>query len=223
MMLLFIREPISLPILAVITLLLSKWRMFAVKPRFWPANIRSNMIDIIVGLSVIVFLSGTDNLITQFIWVGFYIIWLLVLKPRSNPGSVAIQAIIGQTLGLVALQGSYSESSLLILVTLTWVISYSAARHFFSAFDEDHTNLYAHVWGLFSAELAWVLAHWQLSYSFMPQIALVLTLVGYSIAFCYYLHATRGLKAGVRNQFIIITVLSLALIALFSEWQYKGI
>src|ERR1700729_3396252 len=42
---------------AYVVILLSKWRMFAVRPRFWASNIRANSIDIIVGLSVVLFMA----------------------------------------------------------------------------------------------------------------------------------------------------------------------
>lgn len=223
LILLFIREPISLPVLSITLLLLSKWRIFAVKPRFWPANVRANLIDITVGLSVIIFMSGTNELITQFVWLCLYIFWLLILKPKSSSISVSTQAIIGQTLGLLALYGSYSDSSIVSLVLFTWIICYGAARHFFSAFDEKDSKLYSHIWGLFGAQMAWILSHWQLTYTFMPQVALIITIIGYSIAYCFYLHETRGLRASIRNQFIIFTAVILIFIALFSEWQYQGI
>ncbi len=35
---------------AVLLVILSKWRMFAVKLRHWPANFRTNAVDIFVGI-----------------------------------------------------------------------------------------------------------------------------------------------------------------------------
>lgn len=43
--------------LAIGLLVLSKWRVFAVKPRFWWANIQSNAVDFIVGLGFIIHLA----------------------------------------------------------------------------------------------------------------------------------------------------------------------
>ena len=36
--------------LAASLIILSKWRMFAVRPRYWPANLRANGVDLTVGL-----------------------------------------------------------------------------------------------------------------------------------------------------------------------------
>jgi hypothetical protein len=42
---------------ALALVVLSKWRMFAVRPRFWAANIRANGVDLMVGLSIVVFMA----------------------------------------------------------------------------------------------------------------------------------------------------------------------
>lgn len=221
--LVLIIEPIALPGLAAALLLLSKWRMFAVKPRHWLANIRANLVDLGVGISIIVFMAGTANLMTQLVWAAVYAFWLVVIKPRSSTGAVMVQAMSAQGLSLIALYGAYSQGPMLTLVVATWLICYAAARHFFSSFEEIDGRLMAHIWGLFGAQLAWVLSHWMLTYGFMPQIALLITVVGYAFAVSYYLHATRGLKSSVRNQFVIVTVMIVIVVALFSQWQYNGI
>ena len=69
--------------LAFSLVLLSKWRMVAVRPRFWPANIRANSVDIIVGLSIVIFMVHASSIGYQLIWVVLYGLWLLVIKPAS--------------------------------------------------------------------------------------------------------------------------------------------
>ena len=46
---------------AFLLILLSKWRILAVRPRFWFKNIQSNLVDIIVGLSVVVLLQAASG------------------------------------------------------------------------------------------------------------------------------------------------------------------
>src|SRR3984957_302108 len=58
--------------LAVAVIILSKWRMFAVRPRYWPANIRANAVDIIVGVSAVIFMSQTSSSLWQLLWAVFY-------------------------------------------------------------------------------------------------------------------------------------------------------
>lgn len=216
-------EPISLPAASVTILLLSKWRMLAVKPRHWLANVRSNIVDISVGLAAITFMAGTDSLIIQLVWVAFYSSWLIILKPRSDTISVALQSMVAQTLALIAFYSIYSNSSIITVVLVTWLICYGSARHFFSGFEEDNARVISHAWGLFAAQLAWVLSHWTLVYGFIPQITLLLTVIGYSLAACYYLHSVSRLKVTVRNQFLFVTILVIVVVALFSEWQYSGL
>src|SRR5665213_3005631 len=62
--------------LALSVVVLSKWRMFAVKPRFWAANVRANAVDMMVGLSLVVFMSHA-GLLWQFVWAIAYGAWLL--------------------------------------------------------------------------------------------------------------------------------------------------
>jgi len=40
---------IASPYAAFALVLLSKWRVFAVRPRYWFANLQANMVDVIVG------------------------------------------------------------------------------------------------------------------------------------------------------------------------------
>ena len=42
-------------------ILLSKWRMFAVRPRFWAAIVRANSIDLMVGVSTVIFLQHSSS------------------------------------------------------------------------------------------------------------------------------------------------------------------
>src|ERR1017187_6909274 len=54
--------------LALSLILLSKWRMFAVRPRFWPAIIRANAVDIMVGLSAVLFMANSTSGYLQLLW-----------------------------------------------------------------------------------------------------------------------------------------------------------
>src|SRR5579864_9817282 len=67
--------------LALAIILLSKWRMFAVRPRYWLANIRANAVDIIVGVSFLVLMVHSGTQLWQLILALLYAVWLLVIKP----------------------------------------------------------------------------------------------------------------------------------------------
>jgi len=99
--------------------LLSKWRVFAVRSRYWLANIRANLIDAIVGVSLVVFLyAATGSLATQIILTLLYVVWLLFIKPRSSQRYITLQAAIGLTMGLAAIsQVSFGwPSSVVVLM-----------------------------------------------------------------------------------------------------------
>ncbi|HCR55978.1 TPA: hypothetical protein DIV49_03320 [Candidatus Saccharibacteria bacterium] len=145
--------------------LLSKWRVFAVRSRYWLANIRANLIDAIVGASLVVFLyAATGSLATQIILTILYIVWLLFIKPRSSQRYITLQAAIGLTMGLAAIsQVSFGWPSS-VVVLMAWVVGYSATRHFLSTEHETHINFLSLAWGFVVAELSWLMYHWSIGY-----------------------------------------------------------
>ncbi len=209
--------------LAAAFVLLAKWRMVAVRPRYWLPNIRGNLVDIFVGLSAVAFMAGTTNLATQVFWTVAYVVWLVWLKPKSNPVAVMSQALIAQAIALVAFYRAFPDSTLLAGILVTWLVCYAAARHFFGAFDESMTRAMTHIWAWFGVTMAWILGHWVIQYLFLPQIALILTVVGYGLATLYYLDQNDRLKANIRRQLIGVVSLILLIIIVFSDWQDKTV
>ena len=200
-------------------ILLGKWRMFAVKVRHWPANIRSNAVDILVGLSTVVFVSLSHANWLQILWVFLYALWLLFIKPRSTELWVGTQALIAQTMSLVAIFLVWNEASETGLTFAVWTVTYLCARHFLGAFDEAMSRGSAYVWAFFAAALTWLSSHWLLYYKAISQPALILTVIGYSMAAMYYLQHTDRLKKGVRRQFVLLMVAIVLFILVFSDWS----
>ncbi len=221
LMFVFIR--IDFPQIALGLVLLSKWRMLAVRPRHWWPNIRANAADIIVGLAFLTFMANTYTASWQLFWAVAYGGWLLVLKPRSDILGISLQAVVGQLCGLVALFLGWREAPLIGLVLGAGLIAYVAARHFFTSFDEPYTSLYAHTWGYFAAALTWVLGHWLLFYSVIAQPTLLLTVIGYGLAAIYYLEQHERLTVLLRRQFVFIMVAVVVAILAFSSWGDKTI
>jgi len=206
---------------ALVLILLSKWRMFAVRPRFWPAIIRANAIDITIGLSAVLFMASSTSGYLQLLWMLLYAAWLLLLKPATSTFMVAAQAIIGQFCGLTALYLAWSDGPLGGLVLATGIICYLSARHFFDSFDEPYTRLLSYLWGYFGAALSWVLGHWLLFYSVIAQPTLMLSVVGYGLAVLYYFDHKDRLSVGLRRQFLFIIIAAIVVILTFSEWGDK--
>jgi hypothetical protein len=189
--------------LALALILLSKWRMFAVRARFWPANIRANAVDIIVGLSLLLFMVEADTQWMQLLWAAVYVFWLLVIKPASSTVLVTAQALIGLLFGLTALFVGLGDGTLYWLVLLSALICYWSARHFFDSFDEPYAKLLSYLWAYFGAGLVWVLSHWLLYYGFMAQPTLLLVALGYALAALYYLDHYDRLTKLVRVEILV--------------------
>jgi hypothetical protein len=156
---------IESPLAAFGLVLLSKWRILAVRPRYWFANIQANMVDIIVSLSMVVLLYAANGAVAaQFVLTGLYIGWLLFIKPRSKRSFVAIQAGIATFLGVTALMSVSYDWIASVVVLAMWLIGYSSARHILGSYDEAHISFYSLLWGLVLAELGWLAYHWTFAY-----------------------------------------------------------
>lgn len=205
--------------LAILLVILSKWRIFAVRPRYWTANIVSNGVDIIVGVAFVLFMANTASEWWQLFWMALYALWLTALKPRSDVLSVSAQAMIGMILGLGVFYLKFGDLPLLSLVAGTWAISYLSARHYLTSFEEPHSALLAHIWAYFSAGLAFILGHWLLFYGSIAQIIIFLATIGYSIAAIYYLDATEKLTALMKRQLMVIMLAIVTIVLLLSDWS----
>lgn len=217
-----VRLPGEFVQLALSLVLLSKWRMFAVRPRFWPAMVRANAVDIMVGISVVLFMAHTTNYWWQLAWAVLYAFWLVAIKPASGLTMVSLQAMLGQLAGLMALFLTWSDAPAYGLVAVTGVICYFSARHFFDSFDEPYAKLLAYLWGYFGAALMWVLAHWLVFYyGVLPQPVVILSTLGYGLAALYYFDHSGKLSPLMQRQFIFIMVAILLVILTFSDWGDK--
>jgi hypothetical protein len=204
--------------IAILLVLLAKWRIFAVRPRYWLVNVVSNGQDILVGISFVLLMSSTSVEWWQLFWTALYMGWLVWLKPKSDVLSVSAQAMLGQLLGLTVLYLKFGDAGLVLLVAGTWVITYLAARHFLTSFEESRASLLAHVWAYFSAGLAFILGHWLLFYGSVPQILILLTTIGYGSAALYYLDASERLTPRFRRQLLAIMCAILLIVIVLSDW-----
>lgn len=207
--------------LALAIILLSKWRMFAVRPRFWLVNFRANAVDIIVSISFLIFMVNSDSQLMQLVWTVAYVGWLVILKPASDSLLISMQALIGLACGLMALFIGWDAGPLYGLVFLTGLICYLSAHHFFDSFDEPYAKLLSYAWGYFGASLVWVLGHWLLYYGIVAQPVLLLVAIGFGLATLYYLDHHERLSRAVRRQFIFIMLAIILIVLIFSDWGDK--
>lgn len=191
---LVIRYTESIP-LALGLVLISKWRVLAVRARYWFVNIRSNLVDIIVSVSVVLHLYTINTsdltdfrkLILLGIATVLYIGWLLIIKPRSKRSYVAAQAGIAVLLGTAALFTISFNWPASIVVIGMWLIGYSAANHVLNSYDDEtHVLFLSLAWSTIFAEIGWVAYHWTIAYSLpvatsllIPQVSIIATLIGF--------------------------------------------
>lgn len=154
------------PFFAFAVVLLGKWRILAVRPRYWFANTQANLVDIIVSISVVILLYAASGALAMQIFLTIlYIVWLLFIKPRSKRVFVATQAGTAVFLGVSALMIVSANWYATPVVLLMWLIGYSAARHVLSSHGETHVSFYSLIWGFVFAELGWLVFHWTFAYA----------------------------------------------------------
>ncbi|MCL2444675.1 hypothetical protein FWD07_00960 [Candidatus Saccharibacteria bacterium] len=209
------------PIISITLVILSKWRIFAVRPRYWFANVKSNMVDFIVGLSFafIIFTAYSDYLsFTLIILTALYAGWLLFIKPRSSTIMMEIQAATALFLGTIAAtqalfiieEVTFPTIASVFLVVTSFVIGYSVARHILLAGSETGISFMSSIFGLFIAQLAWISYHWLVSYSvigttlIIPQLSIISTLIGFSVLAVYKSYTNHDGRVRLSDVFVPI-------------------
>lgn len=173
--------------------IVSKWRIFAVRPRYWMLNLKSSLVDLIVGFSfvLIAYCSGTTFRPIHYVLAALYTIWLIFLKPRSTERATIVQSLIAVFLGTTAaiLISATYDSSIIVLSTL--FIGWAATRHVLVQTDDNNFRLVTFVCGLICAEIAWIFHSWLIVYSFgdtgiiIPQLSIILTVFAFVFAKVY--------------------------------------
>lgn len=194
---------------AIVLVILSKWRVFAVRPRYWWANLQSNMVDFLVSISIVIHmytinaqasLTDSSKVLLLLSLVGLYIGWLLFIKPRSKRFYVALQAGIAVFFATAALFTISYNWPVSLVALGGWLIGYASARHALNSFDDEtHPFFLSLAWGLVIAEISWVAYHWAIAYPLpifpsllLPQAAIIITLLSflaYKVYDSFYRHA----------------------------------
>lgn len=154
-------------ILGVVLVLLSKWRVIAVRPRYWWLNIKANLVDYTVGISLalLVYIAGTDGLnIWHIILTAFYAFWLIVVKPQSETIWTEVQAFFAIFFGTFATALLANSLTPLTGIVLCFIIGYGASRHVLIQGEDHDFTLTTFIFGLLLAELSWILYHWTIVY-----------------------------------------------------------
>jgi hypothetical protein len=172
-----------LPWIALSLVILSKWQIFVVKPRFWWANIKFSAVDLIFKLSVLalVYLAQLkiDPLINrsplvleifQLAVISLYLFWNIHLRKQTSPKGMRLQALLAQGLSLTAIcwVGGFAGPTLPLSLTIiaSWIVSYAAAQHILYAYEESAIPQLASFWALFSSSLIFLQLIWAQNFIF---------------------------------------------------------
>jgi len=181
-------------LIGLVLIVISKWRVFAVNHRYWFLNIRSSLVDFIVGIGFVLlaYAAGQSFLPVHFMLMALYAIWLILLKPRSSTNFAIVQALaavlIGSTAASVFAAITNDNIMSLILVASEFLIGYAASNHVLVQASDTAPTLISLVVGLVFAEIAWLSHVWLIIYTLgstgicLSQLALILTI----LAFAYF-------------------------------------
>ncbi|MBR3366113.1 hypothetical protein IKG48_03280 [Candidatus Saccharibacteria bacterium] len=212
-------------ILGFLLVIVSKWRIFAVRPRYWLVNLKSSLVDLIVGFSfvLIAYCSGTAVLPVHWVLAGLYTLWLIILKPRSSGRATITQGLIAVFLGTTAtvlLSATYDSA---IFVLATAFIGWAATRHVLVQSEDNNFGLVTLVCGLICAEIAWVFHSWLIVYSFgdtgivVPQLSIILTVFAFAFSRIYQslIKNDGELK---KDEISVPTIFSILIIIVIVVW-----
>lgn len=176
-------------IIGLVLIVVSKWRVFAVNHRYWLLNLRSSLVDFIVGVSFVLLAyaaGSTTFLPVHLILMISYAVWLIFIKPRSSARFAIFQALIAVLLGTTTATVFAAISDSIVLVAAEFIIGFAASNHVLVQGDEKNPTYISLVTGLIFSEIAWLSHSWLIIYTFgssglcLSQLAIILTVLAYA-------------------------------------------
>jgi hypothetical protein len=207
-------------IIGLVLIVVSKWRVFAVNHRYWLLNLRSSLVDFIVGVSFVLlaYAAGTTFLPVHFVLMISYAVWLIFIKPRSSSRFAVIQALIAVLLGTTTATIFAAISDSIVLVASEFLIGFAASNHVLVQSNEENPTYISLVVGLIFAEIAWLSNSWLIIYTFgssglcLSQLAIILTVLSYAYFQIYNESVTHDGKIKFGNVAVPI-IFSLVVVA----------
>lgn len=209
------------PLIGIIMVLISKWRIFAVRRRYLLLNIKSNLVDLIVGLSIVMLAYLAPNSVetiplVHFVLIALYVIWLLVIKPMSNESATQVQSLVAVFLGVSAIMIMSDKFKMdpIFCSLMSFLVGYAASRHVLVQADSQDFTLTTLVCGLVFAEVAWMCNMWMIVYTFgdtgiwVPQASIILAI------FSFIYNYTRQAIVKYRDDFRFKNILGPVLFGL---------
>ena len=213
------------PALGIVLVVMSKWRVFAVRRRYLLINIKSNLVDLIVGLSVVLlsYYAGSSLMPVHIALMIIYVVWLIFIKPMSSEKANLAQSLVAVFLGISASTIMSANLNSVVAVLLAFLIGYAASRHVLVQTESEDFTLTTLACGLVFAEIAWLCHSWAIIYSFgesgirIPQAAIISTI------FAFVYNYARQTMVRYREDFrfrniagpVFFAVLLIAIIVIF--------
>jgi len=185
-------------VFGVLLVLLSKWRIVAVRPRYWWTNLKANLVDLTVGISLalLVYMAGNEFNAWHAILTAIYIIWLVIIKPRSETAMTEVQAMFAVFFGSYAATLISSQFDPIIGTLVCGVIGYGASRHVLMQSDDRDITFTTFICGLLMGEMSWIFYHWSIVYKFDEATTLVIPQLPIAVGVLFFLFA-RGYKSAL--------------------------
>lgn len=211
-----------------VLVLLSKWRMFAVRPRYLFINIKSNLVDLIMGFSFVFLAYCAGNILSplHYVLTALYSLWLIVLKPMSSNFATKLQALLAVFFGSTAITLMVASSSSGLTVLLNFILGFAVARHVLVQSEDTEYSLITLISGLIFAEISWLAEFWLIVYSFkafgliIPQISIILTILAF-LAGLLYQNASQNDQKIEKKDILIPTIFAISVILIIVLWFSK--
>lgn len=194
-------------IIGLILVVVSKWRIFAVNHRYWLLNLRSSLVDFIVGISFVLlaYAAGTTVLPVHFALIIGYAVWLILIKPRSSTSFTIVQALSALLLGTTTASIFAAITDSTVLVAATFLITFAAVHHVLIQNDDRDASFISLVCALFASEISWLSYSWLILYTIgktgicISQLSIILCVLAYTFFEIYAEIAKRGNKLKFAN------------------------
>jgi len=185
-------------VFGVLLVLLSKWRIVAVRPRYWWTNLKANLVDLTVGISLalLVYMAGSELNIWHIILTIIYGVWLVIIKPRSETMMTEVQAMFAVFFGSFAATLISSQFDPIIGTVICGIIGYGASRHVLMQSDDHDITFTTFICGLLMGEMSWIFYHWSIVYRFDEATTLVIPQLPIAVSILFFLFA-RGYKSAL--------------------------
>lgn len=112
-----------------------------------------------------------------------------------------------------------------VTLAWSWVVGYVCAAHFLRAYDVRARAVIAASWALVSLECGWFFSVWLVNYILpygvfvIPQPALVMTALGYSLGGIYKFHHAKNLTRARLIEYLVICLVALAIVISGTNWK----